>query len=58
MLDSYGIPADRLAQGDCGGIYGVAKPPVNVCKAPTVWQSYDITFQHRSAWAANSQNLR
>ena len=44
VLDSYGIPADKLAQGDCGGIYTVAKPPVNVCKAPTVWQSYDIDF--------------
>jgi Domain of Unknown Function (DUF1080) len=45
VLDSYGIPADKLAQGDCGGIYGVAKPPVNACKAPTVWQTYDVDFQ-------------
>jgi hypothetical protein len=45
VLDSYGIPADKLQQGDCGGIYGVAKPPVNVCKPPTVWQSYDIDFR-------------
>jgi Domain of Unknown Function (DUF1080) len=45
VLDSYGIAADKLAQGDCGGIYGVARPPVNVCKAPTVWQTYDIDFQ-------------
>jgi hypothetical protein len=44
VLDSYGIPADKLHQGDCGGIYGVAKPPVNACKAPTVWQSFDIDF--------------
>ena len=44
VLDSYGIPADKLAQGDCGGIYGVARPPTNACKAPTVWQSYDIDF--------------
>jgi hypothetical protein len=45
VLDSYGIPADKLQQGDCGGIYGVAKPPVNACKAPTVWQTYDIDYQ-------------
>jgi hypothetical protein len=45
VLDSYGIAADKLGEGDCGGIYGVAKPPVNACKAPTVWQSYDIDFQ-------------
>jgi hypothetical protein len=44
VLDSYGIPAEKLGQGDCGGIYGVAKPPVNVCKPPTVWQTYDIEF--------------
>ena len=45
VLDSYGIPADKLGQGDCCGIYGVAKPPVNACKAPTVWQTYDIDFR-------------
>lgn len=44
VLDSYGIAADKLQQGDCGGIYGVARPPVNACKAPTVWQTYDIDF--------------
>jgi hypothetical protein len=42
VLDSYGL---KSGQGDCGGIYGVAAPKVNVCKAPTVWQSYDIEFQ-------------
>src|SRR6266540_1601130 len=26
------------------GIYGVAAPKVNACKAPTIWQSYDIEF--------------
>jgi hypothetical protein len=30
---------------DCGGIYTVGAPLVNVCKAPTIWQSYDITFE-------------
>ena len=29
---------------DCGGIYGVAAPAVNACKAPTIWQTYDIEF--------------
>jgi hypothetical protein len=42
VLDSYGLDS-RV--DDCGGIYKVAKPLVNACKAPTVWQSYDIDFR-------------
>jgi len=42
VLDSYGLKSQN---NDCGGIYTVAAPLVNACKAPTVWQSYDIEFQ-------------
>jgi hypothetical protein len=42
ILDSYGLDSQ---DNDCGGIYKVAKPKVNACKAPTVWQSYDIDFR-------------
>ncbi len=41
VLDSYAL---KSKDNDCGGIYGVAAPLVNACKAPTVWQSYDIHF--------------
>lgn len=41
ILDSYGL---KSKDNDCGGIYQVAAPRVNACKAPTVWQSYDIAF--------------
>jgi hypothetical protein len=41
VLDSYGL---KSRNNDCGGIYEVAAPRVNACKAPTVWQSYDILF--------------
>lgn len=41
VLDSYGL---KSKNNDCGGIYTVAAPLVNACKAPTVWQSYDIHF--------------
>jgi hypothetical protein len=33
VLDSYGLDSK---DNDCGGIYEVAKPLVNACKAPTV----------------------
>ncbi len=49
MLDSYGIPANKLQQNDCGSIYGIATAKANACKPPTVWQSYDIDFTARSS---------
>ena len=44
VLDSYGIPLEKLQPGDCGGVYGIAAPKAIACKAPTVWQAYDIEF--------------
>jgi len=41
VLDSYGLESKN---NDCGAIYEIAAPAKNVCKAPTVWQSYDIDF--------------
>jgi hypothetical protein len=41
VLDSYGL---KSGKNDCGAIYNVAAPAVNACKAPTVWQTYDIEF--------------